>query len=784
MAIYKLEDLLNKHNVTADQVTTFGSPESIQNSMDSLNKKKEESFLGGLKQDLDTRVDRTGDILNREDSSIAEKGVQLFGQGAGLAANAIEKTVEQIPGVKQTFGAIGSGINWLATSDYSPAKMLGDKIGKSKALQEVTMLYDTDQNFKDSVDAVANIARLGGDVQMASDALNLTKNVASKIKTKIGDTLPPDGITNVVKEKASSLVPKSDEIMQRVARISKGKQAKFEKMSGGESVGGYLTKRGIFGDIDEITTKLYDRFTKSMNEADEGFTKLKGTFNPEPVGTALKELVARETRVSSPGAISPNLNRVKELLGKFEGKGLDMSEINEVKRLFEKNVKVDYLKSVSSNPEGVVRATNLDSAIRNWQTSQAETLGMKNLGAVNRETRLAKQLLDDIGQEYAGAAGNNAMTLTDWIMLSGGDPTAISGFLVKKTLSSKGVQSSVAKYLNKGKATMGDVKADIGTSQVKQLPAPKAGTPKSQVNVPINQPSRKAIQQGTEIVPSSSKKSTQLLEGKSKRKASSIVSPNESKVNTVKELQNYDTTPMKVNGKLDFANTDREFRIDQLKAKKKLTNADIKEAQTLLKESGIDITTQNAKKINTNNLSKKAIEANELLENNGYTIADLLNPKKQVGASDILAANGFDYGKIANELSKTRAYATKNIPKVNTPKQVPLKLNDIRGNQMDIGENVKGVPTLTTEKIEDVFRDFGIRIEKRKYYPPTDGNEGTFSFKFKKPLTDLQAFELSKALQQDAIQIVQGNIGKLHGPGNNLPDYGGRFNRKYFKGLK
>ncbi len=29
MAIYKLDDLLKKHNVTADQVTTYGSPQNI-----------------------------------------------------------------------------------------------------------------------------------------------------------------------------------------------------------------------------------------------------------------------------------------------------------------------------------------------------------------------------------------------------------------------------------------------------------------------------------------------------------------------------------------------------------------------------------------------------------------------------------------------------------------------------------------------------------------------------------------------------------------------------------
>jgi hypothetical protein len=57
-------------------------------------------------------------------------------------------------------------------------------------------------------------------------------------------------------------------------------------------------------------------------------------------------------------------------------------------------------------------------------------------------------------------------------MLSGGDPTAVGGFLVKKALSSKGVQSAIAQWLSKDRPAMGPIKADMGPSEVPQLPAP------------------------------------------------------------------------------------------------------------------------------------------------------------------------------------------------------------------------------------------------------------------------------------------------------------------------
>jgi hypothetical protein len=309
-----------------------------------------------------------------------------------------------------------------------------------------------------------------GTSELASTASTLARGAVQEVKDIASGLSLPDvsGIAQKIATPNIDKIPAN--IMQRVARIPKLKQAKFEKLAG-ETVGEYLTKRGIFGDVDKVTEQLYTRFSKSMNTADEALDTLEGTFEPTSVKTALKELVARETRVSAEGAVSPNLTRATELLSKIEKKGLTMKEINEAKRLYERNVKVDYLKSASANPEAVVRATNIDSAIRQWQLKQAETLGLKNLGEINKETQLARQLMNDLGTEYSGQAGNNAVSLTDWIMLSGGDPTAIAGFLTKKTLSSKSVQSAIAKYLNKGNTTLGEVKADIGTSNVKQLPA-------------------------------------------------------------------------------------------------------------------------------------------------------------------------------------------------------------------------------------------------------------------------------------------------------------------------
>ena len=162
----------------------------------SIEQKPQPSFLervsSRVEEDLTTRADRFGQILQR-DTGPAEKGLQLFGQGAGLAAQTLETAVEEIPGVKRALGAFGAGINWLAASEFSPVKKLGDVIGGTKAVQEAVNLYDTDADFKDTVDAVANTARLGFDIQTIVDSANFTTKVTNKLADKAKSIVPPGG---------------------------------------------------------------------------------------------------------------------------------------------------------------------------------------------------------------------------------------------------------------------------------------------------------------------------------------------------------------------------------------------------------------------------------------------------------------------------------------------------------------------------------------------------------------------------------------------------------------
>jgi len=253
-----------------------------------------------------------------------------------------------------------------------------------------------------------------------------------------------------------TLTPKSDEIMNRVARLTPSDANKFEKMTG-KTHGKYLEETGNFGRPEEIIKKESEKFTQSLNQVDDELAKLPGRHKAAPLDMVLDDLLAREKRIGVPGNDS---SKVIELYNKNKQGGLEMGEANWVKRKYERDVKLGYLKE--NNTEGVERATRLDDHLREWQFKKADDLGLKNLPEMNKQTQTSKFLIDKLGKQMIGKTGNNALTLTDWIMLSGGDPTAVGAFLAKKTLTNNGFLAGVAKFVSKN-APKGAIEPIIGT---------------------------------------------------------------------------------------------------------------------------------------------------------------------------------------------------------------------------------------------------------------------------------------------------------------------------------
>lgn len=454
----------------------------------------------GIKQRINERIDKVQAIEaagNAGQQGDFRSGTQMIGQGAGAVSDVIGEVVKGgikavLPQKAET--ALKTGVENVvgAVTKIEPVQNL---------LQKYEELKQTNPALARDIDSALGFASLATDIAGGGVAKQGATAGARTAKTVGGD------IIETVAKKVDDITPnistpdvfKPEAIMQRVARVTPTAQKKFLDTTK-ENIGEYLVKRGIYGNDEEIITSLYNRFNDSKKQADDAIAQLPGQYKPTQIKTALSELLKRERAISSPGAISKDYRTVADLVSKYKKDGLTMQEINEVKRLFERNVSLDYKKTPGTLATTIEKANTIDRNIRDWQMKKAKELGLENLDTINRETQAARLLADELYKQNVGSSANNALSLTDAVLVAGGDPTSIGMLLARKTFGSKGVQSAIAKKLAP--------KATIGKSEA------KFGTPK---------PGLEAFNASLE------KKGSQLLESRELQKSLSTVSTKTSK---------------------------------------------------------------------------------------------------------------------------------------------------------------------------------------------------------------------------------------------------------------
>ncbi len=436
MAIYKFEDILKKHGATADQVTTFGSEESIQNSLNELEAKKP-SYLKRVGTGIKEGLQGAGnDITSNDGRSALSKGISAVSN----VASAVASPLTQAPGIKQFGEVINKGVEKGAdalSNIYTPEfKQKLAQMSDEEYRRVTQPLIDT-----------ANIGNIADTLLMAKGGQKGTqviKDGASNLRKGVSDAV--GGAGDAIKTQVSKVAPDSATIMNKVARLKPTDAQKFQAQFG-KSHGDYLTERGNFKNPDGIIKNEATKFTETLQAKDAAIAKLPGKFKDGSLSDMLDGLVEKAKTTSGENVKSPYLQKVVDWQKKHNGEGLTMEEINLAKRLYEKEVKLGYNKLM--NADAVAKSTYIDTAVREFQDATAKQLGFENLPEVNKQIQMSKFIVDKLGGQIVGKSGLNGVSLTDWIMLSGANPAAVAGFLTKKVFSSKSVQAKFAEYLNK-----------------------------------------------------------------------------------------------------------------------------------------------------------------------------------------------------------------------------------------------------------------------------------------------------------------------------------------------
>lgn len=443
---------------------------------------KQDGFFTGLAKDIVRPFARAGvnlykagqwatgqDFVRNEPVNIPWLGAtKPIGQSGNVGRDILDSAGVGTE-IASTVLPVGRGIKTVAQATLGGMVKEGAKAGFVAGGASGTM-YGAGrelQNEKATPLSVLGKGALGG----------LTGAVTGGV---LGGVLPvPMGIVKGVSPQNRLNV--AQDTMQRVARINPTDQVKFKQISGND-VGEFLVKNNVYGTKEEIVQKLYKESNRTKTLVDEELAKMGGEYKVAPVGTMLDTLAEREMRISSAGAPSRDLDRVLSLQQKNATTGLSMSEINEAKRIFERSARLDYIKQ--NLPEAVEKANTLDDAVRKWQFSQAEKLGLKNLKELNKNTQANRFLADKLWRKMSGQQANNALSLTDAVLLSGGDVSSLVMATARKAFSSDTVRSGISKKIAPKSAIVPkvvptrsmQVPQQIAPMQIKQGMQPSANT--------------------------------------------------------------------------------------------------------------------------------------------------------------------------------------------------------------------------------------------------------------------------------------------------------------------
>lgn len=245
----------------------------------------------------------------------------------------------------------------------------------------------------------------------------------------------------------------AEDLLQNTNRMTKWEQSKFYQRFN-QNVGKWLNDRWL-----KSWEDIVNYFTNSKNKVDEALWTIKWEFTSKELTDVLDDVVdfAVDTK-------SPQASRMIALAGKNAKWWLTMSEINEVKRFFESHNKFNYLSKWTAKQ--AEKATNMDTALREWQFKIAEENWFANLAELNKETAAAKEILNGVKKWEAWVAWNNPISLTDVIVAfwwGGLSAESMAMYILKKEWEAPAVRSKIVDMLNWiwGHETMTEKVADL-----------------------------------------------------------------------------------------------------------------------------------------------------------------------------------------------------------------------------------------------------------------------------------------------------------------------------------
>lgn len=249
-------------------------------------------------------------------------------------------------------------------------------------------------------------------------------------------------------------------MLSKELKFTTNESSKFLKLTGpkkkgvslpGEGVdpGKWLVDRGFKStDPGNQLESVMTHFSEQKGNLDSAIEQLaknprmQGIKDPaiDKIITDMKEYYAKTENRSQ----LSQLNKRSELYAKD---GMDIKQVNELKREYERNVRPDYVNAALRGSDSLknTAAKNLDSQIRELVQEKASQGGFDNIAEMSKEVQQSKEMMNMLSKKaLKSEALPNGLDFTDKLLIygSGLNPKAIAADLIKK-----GVVDKVIPYL-------------------------------------------------------------------------------------------------------------------------------------------------------------------------------------------------------------------------------------------------------------------------------------------------------------------------------------------------
>lgn len=421
------------------------------------------SFIQRVGEDIKKAGETIVDTMNSTEGSALKRGTEM----TATAFNVIPQVAyESLPEPAR------KGLDFIGKQIGRGFELLTDKLASTKLLSEVASLeqqgfINKEQNptlYKvlDSLGTASASGQIAGDILMVDQGVkgmqkgvDITKTGVNKVKQGIVDTTKEfkGDLSKTGTQISDKLSIAPNSIMNKVARVTPKEAQTFKSMTG-KDIGTYLTEKGNFNSPTKIVSTEAETFAKTLADKEATLSKLQGNFKSGIINDVLDQLQKKALSTSTKNVKAPYLKQVETWMKKAKAEGLTMEEINNAKKLFEREVKLGYNKLTDAT--GIKQATYLDDALRAFQDETASKLGFTNIKELSKQIQASKFIVDKLGNKLVSNDLLNGVSLTDYIILAGGEPASVGAFLTKKLFSNKAIQAKIAKLLSKG-----EVKAPV-----------------------------------------------------------------------------------------------------------------------------------------------------------------------------------------------------------------------------------------------------------------------------------------------------------------------------------